>query len=117
YILHISLLTLHAYRHPCFPSSLFFFLTTPRPPKSTLFPYTTLFRSICLPSFAAVGATSQAIPRDRRVRATWSLRGRDCSSVTATSTQVGTGRLGTASPADRIRETRRVRPIDSPTPG
>src|SRR5947207_7654698 len=25
--------------------SLFFFLTTPRPPRSTLFPYTTLFRS------------------------------------------------------------------------
>src|SRR5262245_62421920 len=28
-----------------FVSSLFFFLTTRRPPRSTLFPYTTLFRS------------------------------------------------------------------------
>src|SRR5258708_29555450 len=28
----------------------FFFLMIRRPPRSTLFPYTTLFRSICLPS-------------------------------------------------------------------
>src|SRR5262249_60891381 len=28
-----------------FSSSFFFFLMTPRPPRSTLFPYTTLFRS------------------------------------------------------------------------
>src|SRR5438045_6647486 len=28
-----------------FPFSFFFFLTIPRPPRSTLFPYTTLFRS------------------------------------------------------------------------
>src|SRR2546429_6853126 len=31
-----------AYRHPCF---YFFFLMIRRPPRSTLFPYTTLFRS------------------------------------------------------------------------
>src|SRR5688500_20284163 len=30
--------------HPL-PVLLFLFLTTPRPPRSTLFPYTTLFRS------------------------------------------------------------------------
>src|SRR5207248_9119607 len=32
----------------CLPfySSLFFFLMTPPPPRSTLFPYTTLFRSL-----------------------------------------------------------------------
>src|SRR5256885_11733069 len=29
---------------------LFFFLMIRRPPRSTLFPYTTLFRSICQPS-------------------------------------------------------------------
>src|SRR5258708_32384312 len=29
---------------------LFFFLMIRRPPRSTLFPYTTLFRSFCLPS-------------------------------------------------------------------
>src|SRR5690554_7406593 len=28
------------------PPSLFFFLRIPRPPRSTLFPYTTLFRSL-----------------------------------------------------------------------
>src|SRR5437868_13216872 len=31
---------------PCVPhSTIFFFLMIPRPPRSTLFPYTTLFRS------------------------------------------------------------------------
>src|SRR5438552_18982484 len=30
--------------------SLFFFLMIPRPPRSTLFPYTTLFRSLNWPS-------------------------------------------------------------------
>src|SRR3989442_9492841 len=30
-------------------SSVFFFLMIRRPPRSTLFPYTTLFRSICRP--------------------------------------------------------------------
>src|SRR5260370_2790944 len=31
-------------------SSLFFFLMIRRPPRSTLFPYTTLFRSVSVPS-------------------------------------------------------------------
>src|SRR5205807_4231477 len=31
-------------------SSSFFFLLTPRPPRSTLFPYTTLFRSVMVSS-------------------------------------------------------------------
>src|SRR5438034_10730860 len=31
---------------PLFPSSVFFFLMIRRPPRSTLFPYTTLFRSL-----------------------------------------------------------------------
>src|SRR5439155_18982282 len=37
----------HSLRPPHVPSflSLFFFSTIPRPPRSTLFPYTTLFRS------------------------------------------------------------------------
>src|ERR1039458_4229601 len=30
----------------CFPPSFFFFLMIRRPPRSTLFPYTTLFRSV-----------------------------------------------------------------------
>src|SRR5262249_61873426 len=33
--------------HPVY--AYFFFLTIPRPPRSTLFPYTTLFRSPCAP--------------------------------------------------------------------
>src|SRR5258708_6729083 len=33
-------------RHPNHPSSRFFFLMIRRPPRSTLFPYTTLFRSL-----------------------------------------------------------------------
>src|SRR5256885_14380323 len=34
----------------------FFFLMIRRPPRSTLFPYTTLFRSVCVDSKAAPGA-------------------------------------------------------------
>src|SRR2546430_7678008 len=40
----------------------FFFLMIRRPPRSTLFPYTTLFRSISLPAF------SRPAPRDHRQR-------------------------------------------------
>src|SRR6266536_4181964 len=36
--------------YPCCTSSFFFFLMIRRPPRSTLFPYTTLFRSRCRPS-------------------------------------------------------------------
>src|SRR5258707_6378459 len=38
---------------PCF--SLFFFLMIRRPPRSTLFPYTTLFRSLLSARCSAVG--------------------------------------------------------------
>src|SRR5256885_15748788 len=34
------------YTYPAFLSSIFFFLMIRRPPRSTLFPYTTLFRSL-----------------------------------------------------------------------
>src|SRR5437867_8718963 len=40
-------------------SPLFFFLMIPRPPRSTLFPYTTLFRS-CRPN---LGRRSRAVSR------------------------------------------------------
>src|SRR6202050_5870488 len=36
---------LHRHQHPCVALVLFFFLMIRRPPRSTLFPYTTLFRS------------------------------------------------------------------------
>src|SRR5207248_10805775 len=43
------------------PSSVhFFFLTTPRPPRSTLFPYTTLFRSPAGPRRCREGAARAA---------------------------------------------------------
>src|SRR5947199_7960549 len=48
-------------------SFLFFFLTLPRPPRSTLFPYTTLFRSR-LQWRAPVRRRAVAIPHPSRVR-------------------------------------------------
>src|SRR6202051_5321268 len=47
-------------------SHLFFFLMIRRPPRSTLFPYTTLFRSICFPRNATT--TTSAWPRRKRWR-------------------------------------------------
>src|SRR3712207_8275738 len=41
--------------------NIFFFLMIRRPPRSTLFPYTTLFRSIINPRDAIVRVTSTAI--------------------------------------------------------
>src|SRR2546425_8356385 len=38
-------------------SLFFFFLMIRRPPRSTLFPYTTLFRSVCACATSAFGAT------------------------------------------------------------
>src|SRR6266478_10241875 len=43
----------------------FFFLMIRRPPRSTLFPYTTLFRSRHLPEFAA--ASASAVPGGQSV--------------------------------------------------
>src|SRR6185436_20273287 len=37
------------YSHISFPYPFFFFLMIRRPPRSTLFPYTTLFRSVARP--------------------------------------------------------------------
>src|SRR5207249_9898254 len=60
----------HPYRHtlslssPLLPSS-FFFLLIPRPPRSTLFPYTTLFRSL-LGSFR--GRRNEQVQRIRNHR-------------------------------------------------
>src|SRR6266516_6782784 len=48
--------------HPIF--SFFFFLMIRRPPRSTLFPYTTLFRS-CRWSGTAAGARPRRLPRRR----------------------------------------------------
>src|SRR5205823_14975344 len=45
----------------CFLFVFFFFLMIRRPPRSTLFPYTTLFRSITIPCAALVGAGVQQL--------------------------------------------------------
>src|SRR5205807_7193384 len=71
-----------------------FFLALPRPPRSTLFPYTTLFRSLeaggvryapsavisSLPLRATVGLTEPAAPEDVR-KAAEGLRYRDFLTV------------------------------------
>src|SRR5437763_14438012 len=55
-----SLIPLHLLDHAYF--SFFFFLIIRRPPRSTLFPYTTLFRSLGL---VAVRIARMAIRRER----------------------------------------------------
>src|SRR5258708_40369187 len=50
-------------------SLFFFFLMIRRPPRSTLFPYTTLFRSLCqtaCPWFGWVGAEGTICLEDRK---------------------------------------------------
>src|SRR5207244_11685551 len=65
-IVHLSILTYFFF-------FIFFFLMIRRPPRSTLFPYTTLFRSVETSIVAAVAgaertmpARSSAAPRDLR---------------------------------------------------
>src|SRR5256885_8840452 len=48
--------------------TFFFFLMIRRPPRSTLFPYTTLFRSVVIADVASAG-----IPRDGDLRPAWGL--------------------------------------------
>src|SRR2546422_7222940 len=43
-----------------YPCTFFFFLMIRRPPRSTLFPYTTLFRSVCLGLPGALPVTNRA---------------------------------------------------------
>src|SRR5438067_3794122 len=52
----------------CLVSVAFFFLSTSRPPRSTLFPYTTLFRS-------AASADSPACPVGRGFAGVWRANG------------------------------------------
>src|SRR5256885_5554594 len=42
---------------------IFFFLMIRRPPRSTLFPYTTLFRSLLLSAYPAIRLSAQDDPR------------------------------------------------------
>src|SRR3712207_7436623 len=43
---------------------MFFFLMIRRPPRSTLFPYTTLFRSLRARAIEAARAAAAGVPRD-----------------------------------------------------
>src|SRR2546430_6719339 len=47
-------------------SVFFFFLMIRRPPRSTLFPYTTLFRSSAWPRYNTFPSTGRASPANRR---------------------------------------------------
>src|SRR5206468_11777247 len=49
----------------------FFFLMIRRPPRSTLFPYTTLFRSTRLPILSMTNAVVPTIPSVSALRATF----------------------------------------------
>src|SRR5579872_7584061 len=52
------------------PHFFFFFLMIRRPPRSTLFPYTTLFRSRAPPSRARWPSTRRPCPRGRDRKST-----------------------------------------------
>src|SRR5207249_11304829 len=103
----------------------FFFLMIRRPPRSTLFPYTTLFRSRCEKGAAGVrdhlGLHSRRVPRGgyRRPQERVSEadpagsgnRDRECRSGLATETSADVGRRGkTSHPAldarDPLRDAR-----------
>src|SRR3712207_8661106 len=49
-------------------TEIFFFLMIRRPPRSTLFPYTTLFRSACVPGRRAPSPCTACRPCARRRR-------------------------------------------------
>src|SRR5439155_26656823 len=71
---------LHGYSHNLtfYHLTSFFFLMIRRPPKSTLFPYTTLFRSRSTSGShwwcrrGAATACGRSMPRSTRLRITWS---------------------------------------------
>src|SRR6266513_1663474 len=72
----------------CFDSSLlyFFFLSLRQPPRSTLFPYTTLFRSP--PCAAARPSSADCPPASRRSRIVGSAPARDRKSTRLNSSHV-----------------------------
>ena len=74
-------------------------------------------KRICLPNFAAAGATSTGIPRCRRAAATRMPWARSSSAASATRTQVGVGRLADRPCGPTSRPSSRETPIEMPTPG
>src|SRR3712207_8240749 len=71
----------------------FFFLMIRRPPRSTLFPYTTLFRSIvgAVDAVDAAGAGAVAVETE----------GGDAADDVGVSDEVGAARVAEAGAADR----------------
>src|SRR3712207_8009513 len=74
---------MHALRYPVHPFS-FFFLMIRRPPRSTLFPYTTLFRSSSLSSSTGSRPTRPSGPTAARTPPTGNSP-RSAPSAAATS--------------------------------
>src|SRR6266849_7544082 len=60
----------------CHSFFFFFFLMIRRPPRSTLFPYTTLFRSLYPPRAACRSPDSRRPPRERSEEHTSELQSR-----------------------------------------
>src|SRR2546427_4606212 len=71
---------MYAYRHPHCLCILFFFLMIRRPPRSTLFPYTTLFRSDATPVKRMVGAFTEPMSALGRGRLHLKLRSEEHTS-------------------------------------
>src|SRR5690349_22881102 len=67
--------------HPYYLTNLFFFLMNPQPPRSTLFPYTTLFRSLRTPITLA---------SDRNARKKRAVRGRSPRSASTAADRKST---------------------------
>src|SRR2546422_6863496 len=87
--------------------SLFFFLMIRRPPRSTLFPYTTLFRSHALGDRCTHERYTNRIPQrlNRRAQSAGAKRHSYSQSVTGASStiQVGTGARRDPFVVDKMR--------------
>src|SRR5579863_10579212 len=69
---------LHHFCWSCWPLTFFFFFMILPPPRSTLFPYTTLFRSVLEP--APPGHHRRTVPFRRLFRSTRSARSEEHTS-------------------------------------
>src|SRR2546430_12443008 len=79
-------ITISAHIHPLHLVFLFFFLMIRRPPRSTLFPYTTLFRSLDAPA-QLPGRLCRAISKARQ-RVRWLLADRKSTRLNSSHSQI-----------------------------
>src|SRR3989442_9913309 len=70
----------------------FFFLMIRRPPRSTLFPYTTLFRSLAATHHAAKGRRARGVHHQRRLARVRSVQ-RDVGSADVSTTVASAVRI------------------------